>query len=129
MEYCRIEAWPLERTKRSRSGHDGSSGSCFRMRLYKTLASGASAIAVPWWPLLARSGASMAKPRMMLIAWASMSGGRVVGIVGDPTQRRFGAIPAAAPAGPARTQGDDPVSGWREQGERDDRPRAAVDAA
>src|SRR6185503_20294753 len=94
-----------------------------------TLASGASAIAVPWWPLLARSGASMAKPRMMLIAWTSTSGGRVVGIEGDPTQRCVRAVPGRGPPGVARTQGDGVASGRGEQGERDDRPRSVADAA
>ena len=48
IEYCRIEAWPLDSTKRSRSGHSGSAGSNFMTRLKSTWASGASAIAVPW---------------------------------------------------------------------------------
>ena len=35
---------------------------------------------MPWWPLLACSGASMAKPRISEIAWASMSGASWEGI-------------------------------------------------
>ena len=42
-------------------------------REYKTCANGASAIAVPGWPLFARWGASMARPRMTLIHSCSSS--------------------------------------------------------
>ena len=35
---------------------------------------------MPWCPLLACSGASIAKPRMSEIAWASMSGESEAGI-------------------------------------------------
>ena len=45
-----MQACPLERTKRSWSGHSGSRGSWFMIRVQSTWASGASAMAVPEWP-------------------------------------------------------------------------------
>ena len=48
IEYCRIEAWPLDRMNRSRSGQCGLAGSWRMTLLNSTWASGASAIAVPW---------------------------------------------------------------------------------
>ena len=74
--YCRIDAWPFERMKRSRSGQCGSAGSWFMMRLNSTWATGASAIAVPWWPLLAASGASMAMPRTRETSLGILFGGQ-----------------------------------------------------
>ena len=50
MEYSRIEAWPSDRMKRSRSGQSGSLGSWRITRVNSTCASGARAIAVPVWP-------------------------------------------------------------------------------
>ena len=73
IEYRRIEAWPADRTKRSRSGQSGSAGSWRMTRLNSTWASGARAMAVPGWPELALRGASMAKPRMTSIARSSRS--------------------------------------------------------
>src|ERR687898_487190 len=48
------------------------------MRVHSTCASGASAIAVPGWPLLAAWGASMARPRMTLMARCSRAGSGVM---------------------------------------------------
>src|SRR5829696_8133542 len=48
------------------------------MRVHRTWARGASAIAVPGWPLLAACGASMARPRMTLMARCSRSGSAVM---------------------------------------------------
>jgi hypothetical protein len=56
MEYSRIEACPLDRTKRSRSGQCDACGSCRMMRVHSTWASGARAMAVPECPELACSG-------------------------------------------------------------------------
>ena len=68
-----MEACPQDSTNRSRSGHFGSSGSWFMIRVHSTWASGARAIAVPLWPELAFSGASMARPRITLIPSCSTS--------------------------------------------------------
>ena len=71
-EYCRIEACPGLRTKRSRSGQSGVAGSKSMIRVYSTCASGASAIAVPWWPDRAAWGASMDRPAIVATACCSM---------------------------------------------------------
>src|SRR5439155_14379466 len=68
-----MHAWPAESTNRSRSGHAGSVGSYRITRVHRTWASGASAMAVPGWPELARCGASMARPRMTLMPSCSRS--------------------------------------------------------
>jgi hypothetical protein len=43
------------------------------MRVHSTWASGANAMAVPWWPERAAFGASIANPRMTSIARRSSS--------------------------------------------------------
>ena len=61
---------------------------------------GARAIAVPWWPLLAFWGMSMAKPRMVLMARSSRSS-VVIAAAGSregtphPTERVRAAFPGA----------------------------------
>ena len=79
MEYRRMEACPLDRTNRSRSGQLGAFGSYRMMRVQSTWASGASAIAVPEWPELAFSGASMARPRTTLIPSSTNDGSWTTG--------------------------------------------------
>ena len=84
----RIEAWPLESTKRSRSGHVGvapgraSSPGC-RARGRAGRAPSPCPGARSW----RAAGRPWRTHGSMAIAWASMSGGRVDGIAGDPTQR------------------------------------------
>ena len=95
MEYKRIEACPLDRTNRSRSGQCGSAGSCRMTRVNRTWASGARAMAVPGWPELAARGASMARPRMTLTPscsrssrrWRSASCGGCRSSAGNPIGR------------------------------------------
>src|SRR6478609_10288866 len=65
--------------------------------LNSTCASGASAIAVPWWPLLALSGASIANPRMSEIACCSCSGVNATG----PTVSSGRPVPAGSGDGRA----------------------------
>ncbi len=72
-EYSRIDAWPLDKMKRSRSGQVGSAGSWRMIRVNRTCANGASAMAVPGWPESAFWGASMARPRTTLIPSCSSS--------------------------------------------------------
>ncbi len=147
IEYCRIEAWPLDSTKRSRSGHSGSFGSKRMIRLNSTCARGASAIAVPWCPDLAFSGASMAKPRMREIACCSCSGVNATrrkypsGLTRSPGD--VAASAASEPLGspellPGRTavataRSPPDVAGGRQAGgnsvERHEVPGAPVDAA
>src|ERR1700712_151857 len=86
------------------------------IRLKSTWASGARAIAVPWWPLLAFSGASIAKPRMRSIACCSCSGVNVAGT--------FSTVPAGG-GGRDRLRGSD----GGQQREREEVPRAVIDAA
>ena len=88
-------------------------------RLNSTWASGASAIAVPWWPLLAASGASIAMPRVRRDELGILFGGQRH--AEDSTRR---SVAAELRHRPAPT-----VSRGRQQRERDDHPRAAVDAA
>ena len=49
------------------------------IRVQSTCASGANAMAVPEWPELAFSGASMAKPRMTLIPNSTRAGSWMTG--------------------------------------------------
>ena len=61
-------AWPHDSRNRSRSGQSGWLGSWrTRSHVHSTWASGARAMAVQGWPLPARCGPSMAKPRMTLM--------------------------------------------------------------
>ena len=57
------------------------------IRVHSTWASGASAIAVPGCPELAGWGASIARPRMTLIACCSSSNPASPAVDSDPTQR------------------------------------------
>src|SRR5215204_6998762 len=75
------------------------------MRVHSTWASGASAIAVPGWPLLAAWGASMARPRMTLMARCSRAGS---GVMHAPPYCPALTVPVAL----AR------VFGWRRLGSR-----------
>src|SRR4051794_12907017 len=78
------------------------------MRVHNTWARGASAIAVPWWPLLAFWGMSMARPRMVLMARSSRSSVVIVlpgfagGRDGSPYPGGLTALPEDAPAHPGR---------------------------
>src|SRR6516164_3226841 len=73
MEYSSIEAWPIDSTKRSRSGQMGFCGSNRRWRCQSAYATGAMAIGVPGWPELACWTASIASVRMVLTESVSMS--------------------------------------------------------
>ena len=73
MAYWSTEAWPQERTKRSRSTQWGEAASYFMTRVHSTWARGARAMAVPWWPLLAARGMSIDNPRITLMARCSSS--------------------------------------------------------
>lgn len=69
-----MHAWPLLKTKRSRFGHNGSAGSNFKTFCHRAYPTGANAIGVPGWPLLAACTASIERVRMVLIASASIIG-------------------------------------------------------
>ena len=45
--YSNIEPWPAERTKRSRSGHNGFFGLCFRLSRHRTSAISAIPMGAP----------------------------------------------------------------------------------
>src|ERR1044071_1670929 len=62
-----MEAWPHDRTKRSRFGQRGFPGLKRRNRDHRVWTTGARAIGVPGWPELATWTASMARVRMVLM--------------------------------------------------------------
>src|SRR5271165_6568745 len=68
-----MEAWPLDRTKRSRPGQCGFRGLKRRKRSQITNARGASAIGVPGWPLFAFCTASIESVRTVLMQSCSKS--------------------------------------------------------
>ena len=111
MEYSRIEAWPLDRMKRSRSGQWGSAGSWRMTRVNRTWASGASAMAVPGWPESAFCGASMARPRMTLIPSCSSSASVTMRTVPAGRRRQPGGTESAEAPATARSRRPGPVVG------------------
>src|SRR5437879_13874124 len=62
-----MEPWPADRTNRSRSGHVGLVGLCFRNRVQSAYAIAAAPIGRPGWPELAFWTASAERKRMVLI--------------------------------------------------------------
>ncbi len=71
MEYNSIDAWPAERTKRSRFGHSGFAGSYFKMRCHRVYATAAKPIGAPGCPELAFCTASMDKVRIVsMLSWS-----------------------------------------------------------
>src|SRR5947208_11938411 len=62
-----MEPWPADRTNRSRSGHVGLAGLCFRNRGQSAYAIAAAPIGRPGWPELAFWTASAERKRMVLI--------------------------------------------------------------
>src|SRR3954451_3594063 len=62
-----IDACPAERTKRSRSIHWESAGSCFMTRVNSAYVTGARAIGVPGWPEFAFWTASIESVRIVSI--------------------------------------------------------------
>src|SRR5690349_16042865 len=68
-----MEAWPAERTKRSRLGQMGSCGSKRRNCCHRQYATGASAIGVPGCPELAACTASIDSVRIVLMHVVSRS--------------------------------------------------------
>src|SRR3954469_10841049 len=73
-----IDAWPAESTKRSRSIHCESAGSCFITRVNSEYVTGASAIGVPGWPELAFWTASIDSVRIVLMHSSSRAARSVV---------------------------------------------------
>src|SRR5436190_23458710 len=67
-----MEAWPIDRTKRSRLGQAGSCGSKLRNCCHRQYATGAMAIGVPGWPELAACTPSIASVRIVLMLVGSM---------------------------------------------------------
>src|SRR5688572_17096625 len=61
-----MEPWPLDSTKRSRSGHCGLRGLWRRCLPHKATAISAMPIGAPGWPELACCTASIARARMAL---------------------------------------------------------------
>src|SRR5215470_5799387 len=71
-DHSSMEAWPLDRMKRSRLGQIGSFGSKRMTRFHSVYTSGANAMGVPGWPEFAFWTASMESVRIVLIAsWSS----------------------------------------------------------
>src|SRR4051812_46935437 len=66
-EYSSIDAWPIDRTNRSRFGQIGSCGSNRRNSCQSVYATGAMAIGVPGCPELAAWTASIDRVRMVLM--------------------------------------------------------------
>ena len=67
-----MQPWPAESTKRSRSGHFGSRGSCLRWRCHSTYAIGAAPSGRPGWPEFAFWTASIASVRIVSTQSSSM---------------------------------------------------------
>jgi hypothetical protein len=63
-----MEAWPQERTNRSRPAHSGFAGLYRRCRVQRRYESGASPIGVPGWPDFAFCTASAERNRIVLMA-------------------------------------------------------------
>src|SRR4051812_40943161 len=71
-----MEPWPLDRTKRSRSGQAGFAGLWRKWRFQSATAISAMPIGMPGWPDFAASTASMASARMEFASSASDALGR-----------------------------------------------------
>src|SRR5215469_2223519 len=74
VEYSSMDAWPADRTKRSRFGHSGSAGSYSRKYCQSEYTTGAKPIGAPGWPEFACCTASIESVRMVLIQSWSMFG-------------------------------------------------------
>jgi len=64
--WTRIEPWPADSTKRSRSSQLGLTGLCLRCDPHKATAMSAMPMGAPGWPELAACTASMARARIAL---------------------------------------------------------------
>src|ERR1700759_4682117 len=72
MPYRSIDAWPAERTKRSRFGQTGDAGSNRRDRCQSVYVTGAAPMTVPGGPESAACTASMPSVRIVLTqSWSS----------------------------------------------------------
>lgn len=75
--YCKTQAWPFERTKRSRFGQCGFFGLTRTKFVKSTCAMGANPIGAPGCPELAPRTTSAAKVRIVLIQRSSIDIGKV----------------------------------------------------
>lgn len=73
MEYCSIDAWPMDSTKRSLLIHLGFLGLYFMNSFHRTYDMGAQPMGAPGWPEFALLTASMDRKRMVLIHLSTVS--------------------------------------------------------
>ena len=95
--YSDIDAWPFDRTKRSRLGHSGSVGSTRRYLVHRTSAMSAMPIGAPGWPLLAFCTASIASVFSVSTASCSTSF-----VTANLLAGRLAPVFACPPVSPAR---------------------------